>query len=134
MSASRYNKSDVLEAALKLLDELGLPDLTMRKLAASLDVQPSALYWHYPNKQTLLAEVSNTIVAFMKPVAEAETWQLTTKLKALALRDALLAFRDGAEVVSSTLRLGWAPPPRWSEFKPPSKSPTKPSLTQRQNQ
>jgi AcrR family transcriptional regulator len=63
MSASRYNKSDVLEAALKLLDELGLPDLTMRKLAASLDVQPSALYWHYPNKQTLLAEVSDTIVA-----------------------------------------------------------------------
>lgn len=106
MSASRYNKSDVLEAALKLLDELGLPDLTMRKLAASLDVQPSALYWHYPNKQTLLAEVSNTIVAFMKPVAEAETWQLTTKLKALALRDALLAFRDGAEVVSSTMALG----------------------------
>jgi AcrR family transcriptional regulator len=106
MSASRYNKSDVLEAALKLLDELGLPDLTMRKLAASLDVQPSALYWHYPNKQTLLAEVSNTIVAFMKPVSNAQNWQQTTKLTALALRDALLAFRDGAEVVSSTLALG----------------------------
>lgn len=106
MSASRYNKSDVLEAALKLLDELGLTDLTMRKLAASLDVQPSALYWHYPNKQTLLAEVSDTIVAFMKPVGEQATWQETAKLKALALRDALLAFRDGAEVVSSTLALG----------------------------
>jgi AcrR family transcriptional regulator len=106
MSASRYSKSDVLEAALKLLDELGLPDLTMRKLAASLDVQPSALYWHYPNKQTLLAEVSDTIVAFMKPVNEQETWQETAKLKGLALRDALLAFRDGAEVVSSTLALG----------------------------
>jgi AcrR family transcriptional regulator len=106
MSASRYNKSDVLEAALKLLDELGLPDLTMRKLAASLDVQPSALYWHYPNKQTLLAEVSKTIVAFMKPVEAQSTWQETAKLKALSLRDALLAFRDGAEVVSSTLALG----------------------------
>jgi TetR/AcrR family tetracycline transcriptional repressor len=34
------------------------------------------------------------------------TWQETTKLEALALRDALLAFRDGAEVVSSTLALG----------------------------
>lgn len=106
MSASRYSKSDVLEAALKLLDELGLPDLTMRKLAASLDVQPSALYWHYPNKQTLLAEVSNTIVAFMKSVEPRSIWQETTKLKALSFRDALLAFRDGAEVVSSTLALG----------------------------
>ena len=106
MSASRYNKSDVLEAALRLLDELGLPDLTMRKLAANLDVQPSALYWHYPNKQTLLAEVSDTIVGFMKPIKPTANWQETAKLEALALRDALLAFRDGAEVVSSTLALG----------------------------
>jgi len=106
MNASRYGKSDVLAAAMRLLDEVGLPDLTMRKLAASLDVQPSALYWHYANKQSLLAEVSNTIVAFAKPVTPVKTWQETAKLEALSLRDALLAFRDGAEVVSSTLALG----------------------------
>ncbi|MEN9603423.1 MAG: hypothetical protein RLZZ06_551 [Actinomycetota bacterium] len=106
MNASRYGKADVLAAALRLLDEVGLPDLTMRKLAATLDVQPSALYWHYANKQSLLAEVSDTIVNFAKPVSPASTWQETTKLEALALRDALLAFRDGAEVVSSTLALG----------------------------
>ena len=106
MNASRYGKADVLAAALRLLDEVGLPDLTMRKLAATLDVQPSALYWHYANKQSLLAEVSDTIVNFAKLVSPASTWQETTKLEALALRDALLAFRDGAEVVSSTLALG----------------------------
>ncbi|MFM2024989.1 MAG: hypothetical protein RLZZ56_1002 [Actinomycetota bacterium] len=106
MNASRHSKTDVLQAALKLLDEVGLPDLTMRKLAAALDVQPSALYWHYPNKQTLLAEVSDTIVNFAKPVLGGKNWQENAKLEALALRDALLAFRDGAEVVSSTLALG----------------------------
>lgn len=106
MNASRYTKADVLAAAMRLLDEVGLPDLTMRKLAATLDVQPSALYWHYANKQGLLAEVSNTIVAFAKPVTTGVTWQETAKLEALSLRDALLAFRDGAEVVSSTLALG----------------------------
>lgn len=106
MNASRYGKSDVLAAAIRLLDELGLPDLTMRKLATTLDVQPSALYWHYANKQTLLAEVSNTIVNFAKPVTPRKTWQETAQREALALRDALLAFRDGAEVVSSTLALG----------------------------
>ena len=106
MNASRYSKADVLSAALRLLDQVGLPDLTMRKLAATLDVQPSALYWHYANKQSLLAEVSNTIVAFAKPVAAGSTWQETAKGEALAIRDALLAFRDGAEVVSSTLALG----------------------------
>lgn len=106
MNASRHSKSDVLQAAMKLLDEAGLPDLTMRKLAATLDVQPSALYWHFANKQSLLAEVSNTIVNFAKPVSEGRTWQDTTLQTSLALRDALLAFRDGAEVVSSTLALG----------------------------
>lgn len=106
MNASRYTKADVLAKALQLLDEVGLPDLTMRKLAAALEVQPSALYWHYANKQSLLAEVSNTIVAFMKTVDTKPTWQETATQKALAFRDALLAFRDGAEVVSSTLALG----------------------------
>ena len=106
MNASRYGKSDVLAAAMRLLDDVGLPDLTMRKLAATLDVQPSALYWHYANKQSLLAEVSNTIVEFAKPVIRVKTWQERATLEALALRDALLAFRDGAEVVSSTLALG----------------------------
>lgn len=106
MNASRHSKADVLQAALNLLDEVGLPDLTMRRLAATLDVQPSALYWHYPNKQTLLAEVSNTIVNFAKSVSAGKTWQETATSEALALRDALLAFRDGAEVVSSTLALG----------------------------
>lgn len=106
MNASRHTKADVLRAALNLLDEVGLPDLTMRRLAATLDVQPSALYWHYPNKQTLLAEVSNTIVSFAKPVSAGKTWQETATYEALALRDSLLAFRDGAEVVSSTLALG----------------------------
>lgn len=106
MNASRYSKLDVLAAAVALLDQVGLPDLTMRKLATSLDVQPSALYWHYPSKQALLAEVSNTIVAFAKTPGPTDSWQRATSQEALSLRDALLAFRDGAEVVSSTLALG----------------------------
>ena len=77
----------------------------MRRLAASLDVQPSALYWHFPNKQTLLAELADRIVAQAdaRSVPDAAT---RTHAAASALRDALLAYRDGAEVVSSTLALG----------------------------
>src|SRR4051812_46795577 len=60
---ARHSRDDVVEAALRILDDYGLPDLTMRRLAASLDVQPSALYWHFPNKQALLAELADRIVA-----------------------------------------------------------------------
>lgn len=102
------------EAALRILDDLGLPDLTMRRLAAALDVQPSALYWHFPNKQTLLAELADRIVA-ARPAGWAGTdglddWRDAVRAEAAALRDALLAYRDGAEVVSSTLALGLGSP------------------------
>ena len=108
-----YTRADVVETALRILDEFGLADLSMRRLAGVLDVQPSALYWHVPNKQTLLALVSDQIIdraAQVEPadftVDERLDWKRLTLAESVAIRDALLAFRDGAEVVSSTLALG----------------------------
>jgi AcrR family transcriptional regulator len=114
----RHSRDDVVDAALRILDDLGLPDLTMRRLASALDVQPSALYWHFPNKQTLLAELADRIVATRRPaIGDAAAapggdpdWQDAVRAEAAALRDALLAYRDGAEVVSSTLALGLGSP------------------------
>jgi len=104
---TRHSRDDVVAAALSILDQHGLPDLTMRRLAATLDVQPSALYWHFANKQTLLASVADQIVARARPSgADGSGWATATRAEADTLRDALLAFRDGAEVVSSTLALG----------------------------
>jgi TetR/AcrR family tetracycline transcriptional repressor len=103
----RHGSVDVVAAALTLLDDLGLPDLTMRRLAATLDVQPSALYWHFPNKQALLAAVSDQIIArARRDSPRATEWMPAARAEADALRDALLAFRDSAEVVSSTIALG----------------------------
>jgi TetR/AcrR family tetracycline transcriptional repressor len=104
---ARNNRDDVIEAALRILDQQGLPDLTMRHLAATLGVQPSALYWHFPNKQSLLAAVSDRIIASARPLAGSNgDWQTGVRGEAAALHDALLAYKDGAEVVSSTLALG----------------------------
>ena len=108
-----YTRADVVETALSILDQFGLADLSMRRLAGVLDVQPSALYWHVPNKQTLLALVSDQIIERAAFVDRAHfttddelDWKALTLAESIAIRDALLAFRDGAEVVSSTLALG----------------------------
>lgn len=103
-----YTREDVVETALRILDEFGLADLSMRRLAGVLEVQPSALYWHVPNKQTLLALVADQIIDRAATVdhAVAGGWKAITLAESIAIRDALLAFRDGAEVVSSTLALG----------------------------
>lgn len=103
-----YTRTDVVETALSILDEFGLADLSMRRLAGVLDIQPSALYWHVPNKQTLLALVADQIIDRAATVdhAVAGDWKAITLAESIAIRDALMAFRDGAEVVSSTLALG----------------------------
>jgi TetR/AcrR family transcriptional regulator, tetracycline repressor protein len=103
-----YTREDVVETALRILDEFGLADLSMRRLAGVLEVQPSALYWHVPNKQTLLALVADQIIDRAATVDHAVVgdWKAITLAESIAIRDALLAFRDGAEVVSSTLALG----------------------------
>jgi TetR/AcrR family tetracycline transcriptional repressor len=112
-TAGSYSRADVVETALNILDEFGLADLSMRRLAGVLNVQPSALYWHVPNKQTLLALVADQIIdraAVVNPndfvKAGSLDWKARTLAEATAIRDGLLAFRDGAEVVSSTLALG----------------------------
>nr|WP_218881426.1 TetR/AcrR family transcriptional regulator C-terminal domain-containing protein [Leifsonia shinshuensis] len=107
-SARRHTRDDVAETALRILDDYGLPDLTMRRLAAALDVQASALYWHFPNKQTLLAELADRIVgrAAVPAAGAGADWPDRVRGEAAALRDALLAYRDGAEVVASTAALG----------------------------
>ncbi len=103
----RHDRDSVVDAALRILDRWGLPELTMRRLAGELDVQPSALYHHFANKQSLLAAVADRIQDAARPLPSPELgWQEATLAEAVAVRDALLAYRDGAEVVLSTRALG----------------------------
>ena len=104
---ARHDRESVVDAALRILDEWGLPELTMRRLGAALDVQPSALYHHFPNKQALLAAVADRIQDAARPAPSPGLgWYEATLAEAVNVRDALLAYRDGAEVVLSTRALG----------------------------
>ncbi|GAA5153862.1 TetR family transcriptional regulator BioQ [Microbacterium pseudoresistens] len=98
---ARHDRGHVVDVALELLDRVGLPDLTMRRLAAELDVQPSALYWHVASKQELLAAVADRILDRTPPSPDDGV-----PAAARSIRDALLAYRDGAEVVMSSYALG----------------------------
>lgn len=102
----RHSRDDVIARAVQVLDTWGLADLTMRRLAAELDVQPSALYHHVPSKQVLLAAVADEILRRAGAPAPAHTWPERVHGAATWLRDGVLAYRDGAEVVSTALTLG----------------------------
>ena len=98
---------DVIVGALEVLDAYGLEFCSMRRVAGHLGVQPSALYHHVPDKQTLLALMADRIVT---GVSAPDTGPVGKRATALCqdLRAAMLGIRDGADVVAtaSAFRLG----------------------------
>lgn len=102
----RYHRADIVDRALVVLDGYGLADLTMRRLGAELGVQPSALYHHFGNKQELLAAVADEILARGRRADRPERWDARVEAVCSELRDALLAYRDGAELVATVRSFG----------------------------
>lgn len=102
----RYHRADVVDRAIEVLDAYGLADLTMRRLGAELGVQPSALYHHFANKQTLLAAVADEILVRGRRRARPDAWDARAVAVCAELRDAMLAYRDGAEVVATVHAFG----------------------------
>lgn len=102
----QLHKRDVIDAATAILDNFGMADLTMRRLARELAVSPGALYWHFANKQELLGAVADRI---LQPALEPHVppgWRDQIADGCHRLRDALLSHTDGAELVSASFAAG----------------------------
>jgi TetR/AcrR family tetracycline transcriptional repressor len=118
----------ILETALEILSAYGLGDLSMRRLAAELDVAPGALYYHVRNKQELLAQLAHRLLeagrsrpprtAGPEPVASPAEPVLPPGCppaarraaeealeRALAVRASLAGIPDAADVVSLAMAL-----------------------------
>lgn len=101
----RHRREDVVRRALELLREVGLPDLTMRRLGAELGVQPSAIYHHFPNKQALLGAVADAIVEGVGATGTVD-WRQPVREICAATRGSVLAVPDGADVVATMWSYG----------------------------
>jgi len=102
----QLHKPDLVAKALEILDNYGIADLTMRRLARELDVTPGALYWHFANKQELLGALADTVLAPAWESAPATDWRDRIIATCTRLRDALLSHTDGAELVSASFATG----------------------------
>lgn len=102
----RYRRVDVVDRAIGFLDASGLDGLTMRKFAADLGVAPGALYHHFANKDDLFAAVADELLTRGRRPREIVTWEADLRLACVELRDATLACRDGARLVTRVQALG----------------------------
>ncbi|HBM3289489.1 TPA: TetR/AcrR family transcriptional regulator C-terminal domain-containing protein [Klebsiella michiganensis] len=102
---AKIQRDQVIEAALALLDEVGLEAITTRKLAQKLGVESATLYWHFKNKASLLEEMASAVLAkhHSLPVPEdIAEWTNWLADNARSFRRALLAHRDGALLHAGT--------------------------------
>ncbi|MEU9503683.1 TetR/AcrR family transcriptional regulator C-terminal domain-containing protein [Streptomyces sp. NPDC048196] len=108
---SRIDRKQVVTTALRLLNEVGLDGLTLRRIATELDVKAPALYWHFKNKQELLDEMATEMFRRMAVPLTGQgpdgsafdgTWQELLLTACRGLRRALLGYRDGGKVFSGT--------------------------------
>ncbi|MEU8324310.1 TetR/AcrR family transcriptional regulator C-terminal domain-containing protein [Nonomuraea sp. NPDC048881] len=107
----------IIESGLRLLDEVGLEGLTVRRLAADLGVRSPALYWHFRTKQELLDGMADAMVqgAGMGPPRTGESWREWLERRARAYYESLLAHRDGALVVVQARQLSPATMVRFNQ-------------------
>ncbi|TCO64722.1 TetR/AcrR family transcriptional regulator C-terminal domain-containing protein [Actinocrispum wychmicini] len=105
-------RDEVLQAALDLLDEVGLDSLTTRRLAERLGVRPGALYRHFDSKRALLDAMVDVVIGGGSEVDDGppqptkDTWDEQIRTIATGARAAMLTHRDGARLVVTHLLPG----------------------------
>ncbi|GAB3611791.1 TetR family transcriptional regulator [Humibacter ginsengisoli] len=104
--AKGLTRAAIVNAALRLLDNVGMEGMTVRALAAELGVQAPALYWHVRDKAELLDEMATQvwreIVDELAGAPADAAWDVGLRRFAEVLRAALLRHRDGAKAFSGT--------------------------------
>ncbi|MGO4595034.1 TetR/AcrR family transcriptional regulator C-terminal domain-containing protein [Leifsonia sp. 2TAF2] len=102
---SRTDRVSIVAAALEVLDERGLDDVSLRAIAERLGIRQPALYHHFASKAELLDAVANEILARRhtdRLPADGERWDVFVARNARSLRRAMLGTRDGARLIASS--------------------------------
>jgi TetR/AcrR family transcriptional regulator, tetracycline repressor protein len=101
----RAGREPVIQAGLKLLNQVGLEKLTLKLIAEELGIRAPTLYWRFKNKQELIDEMATRVLGECTRQyreAAARTWRDWALLSGRGLRATLLRYRDGARMVSGS--------------------------------
>jgi len=99
-TTAKLDQARIREAALALIDAEGLAGLSMRRLAAALDVSAASLYFHYATKDELLEALAADVLANVDTAAFSRGWEPGVRAWARSLRAALAAHPQLVPVLS----------------------------------
>ena len=69
----------IIIAAIEILGRDGNKLFSMRRLAAHLGVDPMAIYYHIPNRATLIFKIVDSVISQCELPQEALSWQVEVK-------------------------------------------------------
>ncbi len=96
----------VVRTALRLVDEHGLPALTMRALAIELQVSPMALYNHVRDKDELVDLMVDLLLGEVDLSAPAGDWVSQLRALICSYHQVLTAHPSMARVYGSQVKIG----------------------------
>ncbi|TGN18051.1 TetR/AcrR family transcriptional regulator C-terminal domain-containing protein [Leptospira idonii] len=104
----QLTKEKMIDAAILLADEKGIDSLSMRNLAQSLGVEAMSLYNHIKNKDELLDEIVDSIVAKIKLPLTGIHWMSAMEERAKSARIVLLQHPWVTLLIVSRVNVGSA--------------------------
>lgn len=101
------DRERVVEAALELLDEVGLDGLSMRRLADRLGVKAASFYWHVRDKEELLDLVFDRVIGEVEvPEPDPPRWREQVREVAHRMRRVANSHRDVARIQLGRFPIG----------------------------
>ncbi|MFW0178802.1 TetR/AcrR family transcriptional regulator [Rothia sp. CCM 9418] len=97
------SREKILDTAFSVLNQYGLADLSMRRLATELNVAPGSLYYHIRNKQELLASLASRMLSNIRCVGDSVDTALSHSAQELYTH--IISIPEGAEVIRLALAL-----------------------------
>lgn len=102
------DRARIVQTALHVLNELGLKELSMRKIADELQVKTASLYYHVKDKEQLLHLLADKISEEMMWPDSSAPWNEQILQWGGQFRKILHAYRDAVEIFNSTLASGYS--------------------------
>lgn len=85
----RLTRDRVIGAAVALADDIGVHPLTLRRLAAELDVKPMSIYHHVANKDEILDAMVDAVFAEIDLPRADQPWRAELRRRSESARAAL---------------------------------------------
>ena len=85
----RMTRERVLAGALELADQIGVADLTIRRLADALDSKPMTIYHHVPSKEEILDGIVDLVFAQIELPDPELDWKAAVRARCVSAREVL---------------------------------------------